>query len=444
MANTRKKLDEAALGALFEAVRPDVTPSPGAMDRLEARLREAVRLDEAALGDLFETVGPDITPPPGAMDRLEARLREAVRAKKKTCLRSAARRHAAQRWVLRGGLAAAACLAVALAGWWLLGGGVARASAGFADVLRAIRQAKTVAYTIVLGAHDARPEEELRVLSDDRGGFRATWPDGRTTIHAPNEGKWLELVPGSRIARFGGPSRGAFVGEPLEALRRATESDGELTGHDLLRGREVLVYRVRQPDGDLRVWVDPRDSLPVRIETESTGPGGPSAMILKDFRWNAPLPESAFSLEPPPGYTLVPSEAGPSEEALVEALRGCTERSGGTFPVSLDRGAIVKLLVEGRKRGRLTAQTGKDEISVGPEFDGQGKQFYRLCLSALAFVDGVKTDGSWRYVGAAVQLGDRDAPVCWWRAPGEAAFRVIYGDLTIRTVPSGSLPAARP
>ena len=43
MAKTREKLDEAALGALFEAVRPDVTPSPGAMDRLEARLNNRGR-----------------------------------------------------------------------------------------------------------------------------------------------------------------------------------------------------------------------------------------------------------------------------------------------------------------------------------------------------------------------------------------------------------------
>jgi hypothetical protein len=129
---------------------------------------------------------------------------------------------------------------------------------------------------------------------------------------------------------------------------------------------------------------------------------------------------------------------------LLEALRGCAERSGGMFPVSFDRDAIVKLLAEGRKRGRLTAQTGVDEISVAPEFDEQEKQFYRLCLRALAFVDGVKADGSWRYVGGGVRLGDRDTPVCWWRAPGEAAFRVIYGDMTIRAVPPGHLPGPRP
>jgi len=50
---------------------------------------------------------------------------------------------------------------------------------------------------------------------------------------------------------------------------------------------------------------------------------------------------------------------------------------------------------------------------------------------------------SFRYLGYGVKLGDKDRIVCWYKlkgAKGPKAYRVVYGDLSVKDVSAESLP----
>ena len=390
--------------------------------------------DDADIRLLFESVRPDVTPPAGSRERLERKLREAIRARE---LASAGRHEhrLARRWVLQGGMAAAAMAMVAFACWWLVGDGASPASAAFGEMIEQVRQARSAAYTLILHI-PGRPDERAEVLMAGQGNARITWSDGKTEIYSYGNCKWLCLSPATRRAWLHDSPATVVFDEPLDALRRATEADGELVGKETLDGHEVAVYRVRQVRGALRVWCDPRDNLPLRVEARPAGDDGLKTMVLEDFRWNMVIPESVFRLDVPPGYALVRPEDEASEEALVEALRGCAERSDGFFPASFGRDMVANLVFEDNEHTQI------DSVSALSELGEETKRFYRTCLSGLAFVEQVNANGGWRYVGSGARLGDGGRPICWWRLPEREMFRVVYGDLMVCDVPAGQLPQA--
>ena len=49
-------------------------------------------------------------------------------------------------------------------------------------------------------------------------------------------------------------------------------------------------------------------------------------------------------------------------------------------------------------------------------------------------------EGSWKYLGKGVKLGDKDRIVCWYRPKGSRTYRVVYGDLSVKDVEPEDLP----
>jgi hypothetical protein len=50
---------------------------------------------------------------------------------------------------------------------------------------------------------------------------------------------------------------------------------------------------------------------------------------------------------------------------------------------------------------------------------------------------------SFRYLGKGVKLGDKDRIVCWYKLKGAKnpnAYRVVYGDLSVKDVAAKDLP----
>ncbi|GAH40593.1 unnamed protein product, partial [marine sediment metagenome] len=186
--------------------------------------------------------------------------------------------------------------------------------------------------------------------------------------------------------------------------------------------------------------------LPIRIEIRSRIQDGQEAVtIVENLSWNEPIPDSLFSLDVPPGYTLVRPQGDASESSLIDLLRICAQMAHGSFPARLDAEAVLELVLESyRDSGAHQVLTGV--IPAITDIDDQAKETYRTCLRGLAFVDQVRKNGSWQYVGKGVALGDATAEVCWWRLPGSASFRVVYGDLRVKDVTPERLPlpAKRP
>jgi hypothetical protein len=397
--------------------------------------------DEEAFGKLLGASGPDTSLPPGFEERLFSRMKAAMRVQ---AAKPAASRFSRpiRWWLWRTVPIAALAVAMVIAGWWMLGGGVSSATADFAEVLRRVRQANTVVFDQILLA-PASPETRLHVQMSSPGSTRVTRPDGRIQVmdHRVNMG--LTLIPATKTARLIPLSSGSVDDDPLDRLKNADVSGGRLVGREKLGSRETLLYQVTLQDGSMRVWVDPQDELPVRIEVKRQGAEeGEVVTVLENFSWNLSIPDSEFALQAPPGYTLEDYTRSPSEESLVGLLRICAQLGGRSFPSGMDSQTILRLVLH-TEGTAVVPETGHGvaipTVTHGKIDDDQARKTYRDCLRGLAFIEQVRAAGQWQYTGAGVKLGDASAIVCWWRPTGSASCRAVYGDLQIRDVPADRL-----
>ena len=49
-------------------------------------------------------------------------------------------------------------------------------------------------------------------------------------------------------------------------------------------------------------------------------------------------------------------------------------------------------------------------------------------------------EGSWKYLGNGVKLGDKDRMIGWYRPKGSRTYRVVYGDLSVKDIEPADLP----
>ncbi len=207
----------------------------------------------------------------------------------------------------------------------------------------------------------------------------------------------------------------------------------------------VNVFKVDGEKESMTIWADQKTNLPVRVEILNHAEG--TTTTLNNFDWNPDLPESLFSLEPPPGYT-VEDFTGVRETDLVEALRLCADLVGGAFPAAFDKDTPDRLIDTYLEKAGLlettdtdNGQTRKEAASVAVLVETArriGRRGFRFVRSRM-FLE----DDDWRYCGRGVKSGESDKPVCWWReSPMSAKCRVVYGDLSVKDVNLRDLPIA--
>jgi len=66
-------------------------------------------------------------------------------------------------------------------------------------------------------------------------------------------------------------------------------------------------------------------------------------------------------------------------------------------------------------------------------------EFTVICPGFI-FVQLLKAENDWHYVGKNVKLGDSESPVCWYRPDSSETYRVIFGDLSVKDVAPENLP----
>lgn len=337
-------------------------------------------------------------------------------------------------WLLRGSAVAAALILAISTVWWIVGGGVGRATADFARMLENIKDARWAAYDLVVRPQ-GEPEIRARVLMAKPGRTRVTWPDGKVHIMDGAEGKLLRLSPNTMSGRVVPLPTGRD--DALDRLKNVDKAAGKFEGTRKINSQLVKVYSVASLQDSMEILVDAETELPVRIETESVLDDGERVTtVLENFTWNEPIPDSMFSLELPQDYAL---ETIPSEKSLVETLRICTSRRDGSFPSKLDFRTVISLAVNGNEQSAL--ETGAEGVPrVGRE-SAQKRDATRTCQDGLTFIEQVSRNGSWRYAGEGARLGDGSRAICWWQPEGSPTYRVVYGDLQIKDVPPQDVPS---
>lgn len=345
--------------------------------------------------------------------------------------RQAAAPQRRRRWLVVA--SAASILPLGLTLVFVLSVGVKPATADFAGMLKRLSQAATVLYDLRVCA-TGEPEETARVSMSLEGRTRVAWSDGRVHVISLVDQQGLALSPNRLRATKWRVAADASYDDPLQSLKRTEAAAGQSLGSEVLNHLKVDVYRVRLPDKSMKVWVDRKLELPVRIEVRAAMSGGREMLtVMENFAWDLPLAPEIFSLGVPPGYKLEQPQAEPSEEALLQMLRICAQRADGRFPEK-PAAKTVALLLGGK------ADQSSDAAHVMVHMDDQTRELYRTCLRGLAFVEQMTEEGEWVYIGGGVRLGDAQSPVCWWKTPDATRYRLVYGDLRVEEVLPEHLP----
>ena len=343
-------------------------------------------------------------------------------------------------------LASAACVFLAVGlGMLLLSNGT---STSFADVLEQIRNARNVSYTITFERGD-NPPEGARCIFSEPGLSRITEDNGKVQIADYRLGKLLMLGAKEKIAilRTNSDKLSEKQWDPLTALPYLNSPTGKYIGREQLDDNTVNVFRLESESETSTVWADSSTNLPVKLQIVKLQNGGdsqnvPKAVItITGIVWNQELDDSLFSFELPEGYLWEEDFYPPiSEEDFVRTLQTYAELNGDLFPKEFTRQQLTAIfqLDVGRK-ATVTVPHGGGVTTSHSEPTPEDKQIIRDGMAAIRFVSRMKKEGEWTYCGDSVRIGDADRAVCWWRQAGAETYRVVFGDLSVRSLTPAEL-----
>ena len=241
---------------------------------------------------------------------------------------------------------------------------------------------------------------------------------------------------------------------------------------DEFEGREVNVFRHTYPEIDRKFrgeyrkmnwtydfWLDAKTKRLVRVqspgadiydpdkETTKINPPGnmewsrisPFWSVEHDIIFDVELDDALFSLEPPEGYKVI-VERRPSvtEQEMIEYLGVVAEYYDRTFPDHVLPRAFTS--------SEINKLYDKPEIDLTPAEQKflEKDNYYKLANLNLFpirhFLRDHTIEGTWRYLGKGVELGDKDRIVCWYKLKSTNTFRVVYGDLSVKDVEPEYLP----
>jgi len=248
--------------------------------------------------------------------------------------------------------------------------------------------------------------------------------------------RMLQLIPSKKTAVVIDlkdlPEEPENILEEMRNMVTEIQNDPDISveplGEKEIDGRIAQGFRAIGPDGEWTIWADLQTALPIRMEQKWRQ----MEFVCTDFQFDVEMDESLFSMEIPEGYSELPSaELGigsSTEQDLVETLRIWAEVIlDGVFPEDF----TGQVYVDDSKKNRKKFAKLKDEqklelaMKLGPGF---------------IFVQLLKDENDWHYVGKNVKLGDSESPVCWYRPEGSETYRVIYGDLSVKDVAPANLP----
>jgi len=417
-----------------------------------------------------EYVGPDSDE---FNDRLRQRMSEVLDCAEAETTRSTlfARSLTTWRWIMHSRIsrvAAAAIFVLAIGGVALWFHGIGTTPA-FADFLEPILDAKTVKYKVTTRWTSLSAEmksqlsaaiqnilmegttADVMMLGANRSRMESDDLGTSKTVHIWDgcQGRKLCLLPAEKRAQVFTDVTTPDGGDPVAGWRSllldARDMPGvkrESLGEKDIDGRRVVGVRISSPAFAFSVWGDPRTGLPTRIVmTQAMMPN--IEVTISDFEFNVDMDESLFSVEPPAGYEVgsyfiqTPTIDGSTttEKDLVETFREYSRLSGGSFPAKLDMEAISGIVMMEFTSDRMQKPGAEQEVA-----ETQAKLRPGLMFSVL-----LPKEADAHYAGKGVSLGAADKPIFWYRPKDAKAYRVIYGDLSIRDVDtSPSVPIAQP
>jgi hypothetical protein len=310
-------------------------------------------------------------------------------------------------------------------------------SVAWADVVRPILTARTVVFNV---EGENIPITRVMNMGTQRVRGEVLSPDGKTiqaiAITDFDTFRMLQLIPSKKTAVLIDledlPEKPGNVLEEMRNIITKLQNDPDVSveplGEKEIDGQLAKGFRATGPDVELTIWADPQTALPIRMEQKWRQ----MHFVYTDFQFDIEMDETLFSMGIPEGYSELPSAelpiASSTEQDLVETLRLWAEVIlDGVFP--RDFSGQVYLDDVNRNREKFVKLQDEQKLKLAMKM-GPGFMFVQL----------LKDENDWHYVGKDIKLGDGESPVCWCRPTGSETYRVIYGDLRVEDVAAEDLP----
>ncbi len=312
----------------------------------------------------------------------------------------------------------------------------------FGQVAEQFLKARTVVYDFIIGDEKSNPVIMHEIVVGTRIKRTISNLPGMTQIIDLESGKMLALndadktavyvnIQGQLQERTGGYIE--FVRKVLMELKDSQKV--ERLGEQEIEGQKAIGFAGRGliVDGVVKIWANPKTAVPIRVELQI----GRLFVILKNFKFDERIEESEVSMNVPEGYTLEEAEADftkGTEEDFIESLRIWAEiLLDGTFPEAVGTESFMKQMP---LLGEKLAQSGLSE----EEGAKLGAKLGTTLPRGMFFLQLLETEDKYHYAGKGVKLGDADTAIFWYRPEGSKAWRVIYGDLSVKDVAPENLP----
>ncbi len=306
----------------------------------------------------------------------------------------------------------------------------------FADVIQPILNARTVIFDFIIG----EDEETGPVMHEIVVGQRIR----RTISNLPNMTSIIDLES-AKILALDTEAKTAVYIDIKGSLQEGTKNYIEFVRKVLMKlkdspnvkelgeqdidGQKTIGFAAQGPNEQVTIWADPKTAVPIRVELRLVQ----LFVILKNFKFDAPVEDSLVSMDVPPGYTLEQTEfdfSGATEQDFIESLRIWADvLMDGKFPEAIGtENTMKKVPLLGEKLAPLDLP------------DDEKKQLGMKFIRGMLFLQIYESGGKWRYAGQGVKLGDAEKLVFWYQPKDSKTYRVIYGDLHVEEVAPDKLP----
>jgi hypothetical protein len=310
-------------------------------------------------------------------------------------------------------------------------------SVTFADVIKPILNARSVAFDFIVGEEKTGPVIHDIVVGNR---IRRTFSTMDTILILDlDNSRMLTLDPKSKGAMYidiegtiqeGTKNMLGLVRDIVSDIEKHPEWPVREISQKEIDGQKATGFRVCGSNAELTIWANADTAKLVRIELLF----GKSSTIIKNIEFDVPVDESLVSMEPPADYVLGSMEYKLNqftEEDFIESLHIWARfMQEGRFPDTL----VVEDLL--RMPPLLGEKLGRSGLS-----QEEATRIAMTFVRGLTFLQVIETNGcEWHYAGKGVELGDSEAALFWYQPKDSKTYRVIYGDLSVEDVLPENLP----
>lgn len=294
-----------------------------------------------------------------------------------------------------------------------------------AEVIDTVRNARAMSYEMWVPSTRGDQSLRLKVLLNDQGQMEVI-PEGargvRTVVDAKS-GRFILLEPMLKMAMVmnmkGLPARSSDPGLVIDGFKKLTAESAKDLGKEEIDGRLAEKFTANQMGQDYVIWADPRTREPIRVDVTPEIISPKETISMRNFDFNPPIPQDAFSMDIPAGYTVRQMEMNRSDidaidKNVTDLLRDYTDRSGGKFPPKLDDITVFANVAQKNP----STQPAKDAEALGLKYELVYGYLFKLPRK------------DWGYLGDGKSIGNGGTLIFWYKSAN--GYRGLYADLSMK------------